>query len=85
MFKIVQFSDTELLDEFDYDPETLEYDAATLRTMEAIILAEQPDLVVFAGDMLEKGGISGQGSHAELLEGHELYAKLVQQQFSVEQ
>ncbi|WP_235561036.1 ABC transporter ATP-binding protein [Bacillus sp. FJAT-28004] len=35
--------------------------------------------------VLEKGEISGQGSHAELLEGHELYAKLVQQQFSVEQ
>lgn len=51
-FKIVQFSDTELLDEFDYDPETPEYDAATLRTMEAILLAEQPDLVVFAGDVV---------------------------------
>lgn len=51
-FKIVQFSDTELIDEFDYDEATPEYDAATLRTMEAIILAEQPDLVVFAGDVV---------------------------------
>ena len=51
-FKIVQFSDTELLDEFDYDEATPEYDAATLRTMEAIILAEQPDLIVFAGDVV---------------------------------
>ncbi|WP_054028682.1 metallophosphoesterase family protein [Bacillus sp. FJAT-28004] len=51
-FKIVQFSDTELLDEFDYDPETPEYDAATLSTMETIILTEQPDLVVFAGDVI---------------------------------
>lgn len=34
--------------------------------------------------VLEKGEISGQGTHAELLENHELYAKLVQQQFSVE-
>ncbi|WP_141680451.1 ABC transporter ATP-binding protein [Bacillus sp. FJAT-26390] len=35
--------------------------------------------------VLEKGEISGQGSHAELLAGHALYAKLVQQQFNVEQ
>ncbi|WP_169089429.1 ABC transporter ATP-binding protein [Paenibacillus sp. PL91] len=34
--------------------------------------------------VLEKGGISGQGSHAELLGSHPLYAKLVQQQFSVQ-
>jgi ATP-binding cassette subfamily B protein AbcA/BmrA len=35
--------------------------------------------------VLEKGEISGQGSHAELLASHALYAKLVQQQFNVEQ
>lgn len=51
-FKIVQFSDTELVDEFDYDPETPAYDVATLRTMEAIIHAERPDLVVFCGDVI---------------------------------
>lgn len=34
--------------------------------------------------VLENGGISGQGTHAELLEHNELYSKLVSQQYSLE-
>ncbi|MGO4271273.1 metallophosphoesterase, partial [Paenibacillus sp. TAF58] len=49
-FVIVQFSDVEFLDEFDYDPETSKYDSETRALMERIIEAEKPDLVVFAGD-----------------------------------
>ncbi|MBD2870933.1 ABC transporter ATP-binding protein [Paenibacillus arenilitoris] len=34
--------------------------------------------------VLEKGEITGQGKHAQLMESHELYGKLVQQQFFAE-
>ncbi|MCY9663906.1 metallophosphoesterase family protein [Paenibacillus alginolyticus] len=51
-FVIVQFSDVEFLDEFDYDPETPKYDSQTRALMERIIEAEKPDLIVFAGDVI---------------------------------
>ncbi|MDQ8734498.1 metallophosphoesterase family protein [Paenibacillus sp. LHD-38] len=51
-FVIVQFSDVEFLDEFDYDPETPKDDAETRALMERIIEAEKPDLIVFAGDVI---------------------------------
>jgi len=51
-FVIVQFSDVEFLDEFDYDPETPRYDAETRALMERVMDAEKPDLVVFAGDVV---------------------------------
>lgn len=51
-FVIVQFSDVELLDAHDYDPDTPAYDEATIALMERIIEAEQPDLIVYAGDVV---------------------------------
>ncbi|MCQ6561332.1 metallophosphoesterase family protein [Paenibacillus mendelii] len=51
-FVIVQFSDVEFIDEHDYDPESPELDQVTRTTMERIIREEQPDLVVFAGDLI---------------------------------
>ncbi|WP_274364994.1 metallophosphoesterase family protein [Paenibacillus thermotolerans] len=50
-FVIVQFSDVEFIDAEDWDPETPLLDATTKATMERIIAMEQPDLVVFAGDV----------------------------------
>ncbi|GIP53041.1 MULTISPECIES: hypothetical protein [Paenibacillus] len=50
-FVIVQFSDMEFIDEEDQDPETPLLDAVTKETMERIISLEQPDLVVFDGDL----------------------------------
>ncbi|UVI30166.1 metallophosphoesterase family protein [Paenibacillus spongiae] len=51
-FVIVQFSDVEYIDEYDYDPESPELDRSTQATMERIIREEQPDLIVFAGDLI---------------------------------
>lgn len=51
-FVIVQFSDVEFIDEEDMDPETPDLDRETRKTMERIIKAEQPDLIVFAGDLI---------------------------------
>ncbi|WP_409346497.1 metallophosphoesterase family protein [Paenibacillus sp. MBLB4367] len=51
-FTIVQFSDVEWIDEFDYDPESPQLDACTRQTMERIMELEKPDLVVFAGDVI---------------------------------
>ncbi|WP_341271613.1 metallophosphoesterase [Paenibacillus solani] len=50
-FVIVQFSDMEFIDDEDHDPETPLLDSITKATMERIISLEQPDLVVFAGDL----------------------------------
>ncbi|WP_339265343.1 metallophosphoesterase family protein [Paenibacillus sp. FSL K6-1330] len=50
-FVIVQFSDVEFIDAEDLDPETPLLDSMTKATMERIIAIEQPDLVVFAGDL----------------------------------
>ncbi|UKS29571.1 metallophosphoesterase family protein [Paenibacillus sp. HWE-109] len=50
-FVIVQFSDVEFIDAEDRDPETPLLDSITKATMERIIAIEQPDLVVFAGDV----------------------------------
>lgn len=50
-FVIVQFSDVEFIDAEDLDPETPLLDSMTKATMERIIAMEQPDLVVFAGDL----------------------------------
>lgn len=51
-FTIVQFSDIEFIDEFDGDPETPKIDQETRELMEMIIEKEQPDLIVFAGDVI---------------------------------
>ncbi|OCT11535.1 metallophosphoesterase [Paenibacillus pectinilyticus] len=51
-FIIVQFSDVEFADQFDYDTETPKYDSETRALMERIIEAEKPDLIVFAGDVI---------------------------------
>lgn len=48
-FKIVQFSDTEYMDEAG------KLNERTAKMMSDVILAEQPDLVVFAGDVI--GGL----------------------------
>ncbi|MCT1402137.1 metallophosphoesterase family protein [Paenibacillus sp. p3-SID867] len=50
-FVIVQFSDVEFIDAEDLDPETPLLDSMTKATMERVIAIEQPDLVVFAGDL----------------------------------
>ncbi|MCV4231507.1 metallophosphoesterase family protein [Virgibacillus sp. LDC1] len=50
-FVIVQFSDVEFIDAEDRDPETPLLDSMTKATMERVIAMEQPDLVVFAGDL----------------------------------
>lgn len=50
-FVIVQFSDMEFIDAEDSDPETPLLDSMTKAAMERIISLEQPDLVVFNGDL----------------------------------
>jgi len=50
-FVIVQFSDVEFIADGDYDPDTPDINAETRKTMETVIAAEQPDLIVFAGDV----------------------------------
>ncbi|WP_332888758.1 metallophosphoesterase [Paenibacillus selenitireducens] len=45
-FRIVQFSDTEYMDDVP------ELNARTTKMMRDVILAERPDLVVFAGDVI---------------------------------
>ncbi|MFB9326452.1 metallophosphoesterase family protein [Paenibacillus aurantiacus] len=50
-FVIVQFSDVEFIDAEDYDPKTPAINAETKETMVAVIEAEKPDLIVFAGDV----------------------------------
>ncbi|GIO34084.1 MULTISPECIES: metallophosphoesterase family protein [Paenibacillus] len=51
-FVIVQFTDVEFIDEFDYDPESPKLDEETRRLMEMVIREERPDLVVFTGDVI---------------------------------
>ncbi|PYI50786.1 metallophosphoesterase family protein [Paenibacillus flagellatus] len=51
-FVIVQFTDTELIDEYDADPESPLLDRATRATMETVLEAERPDLIVFTGDLI---------------------------------
>lgn len=51
-FVIVQFSDIEFIDEYDYDPESPKLDQETRDLMERVIHKEQPDLVVFCGDLI---------------------------------
>lgn len=51
-FVIVQFSDVEFIDAEDLDPETPLLDSMTRAAMDRIIALEQPDLVVFAGDLI---------------------------------
>lgn len=51
-FVIVQFTDTEFIDEYDHDPESPLLDEATRRLMEMVIQEEKPDLVVFTGDII---------------------------------
>ncbi|OXS61239.1 metallophosphoesterase [Cohnella sp. CIP 111063] len=50
-FVIVQFSDVEFIADGDYDPDTPDINAETRKTMETVIAAERPDLIVFAGDV----------------------------------
>ncbi|WP_062107575.1 metallophosphoesterase family protein [Bacillus niameyensis] len=51
-FVIVQFSDIEFIDKFDYDPDSPKLDEDTRRLMEMVIREEQPDLIVFCGDVI---------------------------------
>ncbi|GHH99826.1 metallophosphoesterase family protein [Neobacillus kokaensis] len=51
-FVIVQFSDIEMIDAEDWDPDTPKFDQETKETMEKIIKAEHPDFIVFAGDLI---------------------------------
>lgn len=51
-FVIVQFSDIEFIDEFDEDPESPILDRETRCLMERVIRKEQPDLIVFSGDVI---------------------------------
>ncbi len=50
-FVIVQFSDAEFIADGDHDPDTPDINVETRRTMETVIAAERPDLIVFAGDV----------------------------------
>lgn len=51
-FVIVQFTDVEFIDEFDVDPDSPKLDAETKSLMEMVIREEQPDLIVFTGDVI---------------------------------
>lgn len=51
-FVIVQFTDVEMIDEHDWDPESPALDRATRMTMERVIEAEKPDLIVYTGDLI---------------------------------
>lgn len=51
-FTIVQFTDVEFIDEFDHDPDSPKLDKETRCLMEMVIREEQPDLIVFSGDVI---------------------------------
>ncbi|GIN70771.1 phosphohydrolase [Bacillus sp. J14TS2] len=51
-FMIVQFTDVEFIDEFDYDPDSPQMDKETRSLMEMVIREERPDLIVFTGDLI---------------------------------
>lgn len=51
-FIIAQFTDVEFIDEYDFDPESPKMDEETRRMMEMVIREEQPDLIVFTGDVI---------------------------------
>lgn len=51
-FVIVQFTDVEFIDEYDVDPDSPKLDAETKSLMEMVIREEQPDLIVFTGDVI---------------------------------
>lgn len=51
-FVIAQFSDVEFIDKYDDDPDTPKMDQETFEVMQMIINKEQPDLIVFAGDLI---------------------------------
>lgn len=51
-FTIVQFTDVEFIDEFDYDPDSPQMDKETRSLMEMVIREERPDLIVFTGDLI---------------------------------
>ncbi|MCR2803362.1 ABC transporter ATP-binding protein [Paenibacillus soyae] len=56
---------------------------ALMRDRTTLVIAHRLSTISAADQILvlENGGITGQGTHAELLQSHELYAKLVRQQF----
>lgn len=57
--------------------QTLMRDRTTLVIAHRLSTISAADQII----VLENGGMTGQGTHAELLQSHELYAKLVRQQF----
>jgi ATP-binding cassette subfamily B protein AbcA/BmrA len=79
-----------LLDEatahLDSDSEQLVQEAlqGLMKARTTLVIAHRLSTIRDADKIivLEKGEISGQGTHAELLDSHPLYSKLVQQQFS---
>ncbi|MGR7945276.1 ABC transporter ATP-binding protein [Paenibacillus sp. M.A.Huq-81] len=78
-----------LLDEatahLDSDSEKLVQEAlhTLMKSRTTLVIAHRLSTISNADKIvvLEKGEVTGQGTHAELLQTHELYAKLVQQQF----
>ncbi|MEC0090870.1 metallophosphoesterase family protein [Paenibacillus macquariensis] len=57
-FKIVQFSDVEIIDG------EIGYGSKTMETMERVVQDERPDLIVFAGDVIASGACK---NHAQAL------------------
>ncbi|MFF2890523.1 ABC transporter ATP-binding protein [Paenibacillus sp. NPDC057967] len=78
-----------LLDEatahLDSDSEKLVQEALNelMKARTTLVIAHRLSTISNADKIivLEKGEVTGQGTHAELLQTHELYAKLVEQQF----
>ncbi|WP_207892497.1 ABC transporter ATP-binding protein [Paenibacillus pinisoli] len=78
-----------LLDEatahLDSDSEKLVQEALNelMKARTTLVIAHRLSTISNADKIvvLEKGEVTGQGTHAELLQSHELYAKLVEQQF----
>ncbi|MBH5320121.1 ABC transporter ATP-binding protein [Paenibacillus sp. GSMTC-2017] len=54
-----------------------------MKARTTLVIAHRLSTIVNADRIvvLEKGSVTGQGTHSELLQSHELYSKLVQQQF----
>lgn len=87
---ILRNPDILLLDEatahLDSDSEHLVQEAlqGLMKARTTLVIAHRLSTIRGADKIivLEKGEISGEGTHAELLESHSLYSKLVQQQFN---
>ncbi len=87
---ILRDPDILLLDEatahLDSDSEHLVQEAlqSLMKARTTLVIAHRLSTIRDADKIvvLEKGEISGEGTHAELLDSHPLYSKLVQQQFN---